>query len=212
MNYSKEMREAAGLTQRDISRIADIATAYVSQLETGKRSASSALDAMLCSICKNAGLYSNATQQKRNSTQNDQSALCSQTIPVVAMAAAAHFDPALSNLCDLWECSEDRIACACAHADELFGVRISGDSMSPTLCDGDVVAVSDRLPATGDTCIALHRTDGILCKRWYWRNGIIRLESINPEGRTYQWTKAEFAAENPLTWRFKVEALIYRKL
>jgi SOS-response transcriptional repressor LexA len=84
--------------------------------------------------------------------------------------------------------------------------------MSPTLLDGDVIAVSETLPATGDICIALHRTDGILCKRWYWKNGVIRLESINPEGRTYEWTKEAFTAEAPLVWRFRVEALVYRKL
>ena len=84
--------------------------------------------------------------------------------------------------------------------------------MAPALLDGDIVAVSDKLPGTGDMCIVLHRTDGILCKRWFWRQGVVRLDSINPEGRSYRWTKEEFAAEQPLTWRFKVEALIYRKL
>lgn len=206
MRYNAEMRKKAGFTQESLSKIAGIARPYLARVETGRQELSAPMDLLLCNICEKGN---NVTSSNSGSPKRK---IQAQTIPVVAMAAAAHFDPALSNLCDLWECSEDRIACACAHADELFGVRISGDSMSPTLCDGDVVAVSDRLPATGDTCIALHRTDGILCKRWYWRNGIIRLESINPEGRTYQWTKAEFAAENPLTWRFKVEALIYRKL
>lgn len=205
MKYSKKMREDSGLTQRDIARLADIAVAYVSQLETGRRQASSSLDALLCSICNSRGAiehFANTPPPPPSPAQ----------IPVVAMAAAAHFDPALSNLCDLWDCSEERILCACEHPDELFGIRISGDSMSPALQDGDIVAVSDRLPATGDTCITLHRTDGILCKRWYWRNGIIRLESINPDGRSYEWTKDEFTAEQPLIWRFKVEALIFRKL
>lgn len=136
----------------------------------------------------------------------------SQTIPVVGMAAAASFDPSLSNLCDLWECSDERVACVCKHADQLFGVRISGDSMAPTLLEGDVVAVSDTLPATGDICIVRHRTEGVLCKKWYWRNGVIRLDSINPEGKSFEWTKETFSAENPIVWRFRVEALIYRKL
>ncbi len=207
MRYSRKIREAAGLTQRDIARLADIAVAYVSQLETGRRKASNALDALLCAICEN----SNDTHKgKKAPVVKVQSQ--ANTIPVVAMAAAAHYDPALSNLCDLWECTEERIPCVCAHTDELFGVRIAGDSMSPALMDGDVIAVSETLPATGDICIALHRTDGILCKRWYWKNGIIRLESINPEGRTYEWTKEAFTAEAPLVWRFRVEALVYRKL
>ena len=207
MKYSKEMRKNAGLTQARLSEIAGIARVYLARVETGRGELSSALDLLLCKICEGV-----VTSGNRDAPISQPAQITQQTIPVVGMASAAHFDPSLSNISDLWECSDDRIPCVCAHAEELFGIRISGDSMSPALMDGDIVAVSDRLPATGDTCIALHRTDGILCKRWYWRNGVIRLESINPDGKTYEWDKKTFTAESPLVWRFKVEALVYRKL
>lgn len=130
------------------------------------------------------------------------------------MAAACNYDPSLSNLCDLWELSSERVPCICEHSEGLFGLRISGESMEPVLKDGDIVAVSDTLPSTGNICVAMHRTDGVVCKRWYWRNGIIRLEALNPDGggKTYEWTKEQFKEEQPLVWRFRVESLIYRKL
>jgi transcriptional regulator with XRE-family HTH domain len=54
MLYNKEMREAAGLTQREMANIAGVAVTYISNLENGKRSASNALDRLLCEICKHS--------------------------------------------------------------------------------------------------------------------------------------------------------------
>lgn len=131
-------------------------------------------------------------------------------IPVVGMAAAAMYDPTLGAIDDLFD-PNDTVPCILETSlHPVWAVRISGDSMKPTLLDGDVVAVSDVLPATGDLCIVNHRQDGVLCKRWYWRNGVIRLESDNPEGRSYEWTKEQFREEQPLVWRWRVYALIRR--
>lgn len=133
-------------------------------------------------------------------------------IPVVGMASAAHYDPSLSQLSDLFQGGDaEQIPCFIPDCDDCFALRICGDSMAPSILPGDIVIVRDRLPETGKACVALHRTDGILLKRWYWRRGVIRLESINEDsGKTYTWTKEEFARENPLVWRFRVESL-YRK-
>lgn len=134
-------------------------------------------------------------------------------IPVIGLAAAMHYDPSLCVAHDLFECAQETVPCVMDDSNGLFAVRIDGDSMSPTLVNGDVIAVREILPATGDLCLALHRTDGILCKRWYWKDGVIKLISDNhSNGKTYKWTKAEFTEENPLVWRWRIEALLYRKL
>ena len=133
-------------------------------------------------------------------------------IPVVGMAAAMHYAPSLGVIGELWAGSDETVACVIDNTEGLFAVRISGDSMSPTLLNGDVIAVRDVLPATGDLCLALHRTDGLICKRWYWRNGTIKLTSDNAEnGKSYAWTKAEYQSEQPLVWRWRVEGLTWRK-
>lgn len=131
-------------------------------------------------------------------------------VPVVSLAAAEMYDPTLSNLCELWDGIDDTIVYVGPTTDAVFAIKIQGDSMSPVLQDGDIVAVTERLPATGNICLVKHARDGILCKRWFWRDGLVKLESINPQGRSYAWTREEFAAEHPIVWRFKVEALIYR--
>lgn len=227
----RERRKKLRLTQFDLSEYSGYGYNYISQIELGKREITERFSMVMKKVLsaleeekENEGMEElkpgekipyfagfNA-KQKPEDEQRPNNPLAVPTIPVVGMAAAAAFDPSLSNLCELWECTEERVACACANAEELFGVRISGDSMAPALLDGDIIAVSDTLPATGDLCIAMHRRDGVLCKRWYWKNGVVRLEAINPEGRSYEWTKETFSAEQPLVWRFRVEALIYRKL
>lgn len=132
-------------------------------------------------------------------------------VPVVGMAAAAAFDPALGCMGDLFANTDEEIICVLDQAENVFGLRISGDSMEPYLRDGDVVAVRDVLPATGDPCVAMLREYGIVCKRWYWRNGIIRLESTNPEGVSWEWSKETFLREQPIVWRFRIEGIIWRK-
>ena len=131
-------------------------------------------------------------------------------IPVVGMAAAAGFDPGLQAINELWEGSSDFVLYVGPNPNGVFGLRITGDSMAPALINGDVIAVKMELPMTGKVCVVNHRTDGILCKKWYWRNDIVRLDSINPSGKNYKWTKAEFIAEQPLVWQLRVEALIMR--
>ncbi len=133
-------------------------------------------------------------------------------IPVVGMAAAAMYDPALSQLCDLWEGSEETVPCV-IDREGIFALRVQGDSMEPDLHDGDVVAVDpNTLPATGDTAIVCLRAEGLVIKRWHWRRGVIRLESLNPEGKTYQWTKDEVFRQGPILWRWKVLGILWRKL
>lgn len=125
---------------------------------------------------------------------------------------AAMYDPALFQICDLWDASDETVPCV-IDRDGIFAVRIQGDSMEPDLHDGDVVAVDpNTLPATGDTAIVCLRTEGLVIKRWYWRNGIIRLESLNPEGKTYQWPKDEVFQKGLILWRWKVLGILWHKL
>ncbi len=131
-------------------------------------------------------------------------------IPVIGMAAAKGYDPAVIELDDLLQNSGD-FTYYTGKEKDVFALRISGDSMAPKYLNGDVIAVRAMLPATGDTCVALHRKDGILCKKWFWRKGVIKLISFNPKGKSYEWKFPDFQAEQPLVWRFKVEALIWRK-
>ena len=223
----RRRRKRLGVTQQELAAFTGMSGNYLSRLERGECPIATKSSKLLKEALWKLEHQAEAVQESSEPIQmdspetpavqeNEDCCAVSKlpTIPVVGMAAACNYDPSLSNLCDLWELSSERVPCICDHADGLFGLRISGDSMEPTLMDGDIVAVSDSLPATGNICVAMHRTDGIVCKRWYWRNGVIRLEALNAEGggKTYEWTKEQFKEEQPLIWRFRVESLIYRKL
>ncbi len=122
------------------------------------------------------------------------------------------YDPALSQICDLWEGSEETVPCV-LEREGIFAIRIQGDSMEPALHDGDVVAVDpNELPKTGDTAVVCLREDGLVIKRWFWRHGVIRLESLNTEGRTFEWTKNEVFQKGIILWRWKVLGILWRKL
>ena len=222
----RRRRRQLNVTQQGLAVFAGLASNYLSRLERGEcpitskssRLLRDALDKLEYQAKYGGEPQSIQMDKIEEANGQEEKGGCAvsslPTIPVVGMAAACNYDPSLSNLCDLWELSSERVPCICDHSEGLFGLRISGDSMEPVLKDGDIVAVSDSLPATGNLCVAMLRTDGVVCKRWYWRNGVIRLEALNTEGggRTYEWTKEEFKEEQPLVWRFKVESLIYRKL
>jgi len=132
-------------------------------------------------------------------------------VPLVGMAAALTYNPLVSTMDEFLEGTSET-AIYMGEAQDVFALHISGNSMAPKYIDGDIIAVRSMLPRTGDTCIALHRKDGIICKEWYWRKCVIKLISFNKrDGKHYEWKFDDFQAEQPLVWRFKVEALIWRK-
>ena len=130
-------------------------------------------------------------------------------IPVIGLAAAKGFDPSLGAIDELLGDSDEFIPYFDKNPEGVFGVKIVGDSMRPILMNGDIIIVRCELPKTGFICLANHRKDGIVCKRWYWRKGVIRMDSINEtSGKTYKWTKDQYMAEQPVIWVFLVESMI----
>lgn len=209
-NRLENLKKALAMNWGELADYIGISRSMLDFLRNGVREPGKStlrkIEAAECSIVGNSGA--------KIPTENgpDVGKSVGRQIPIVSLSAAEMYDPSLSNLCDLWDGTDERATYIGPTADAVFAVRIQGDSMLPVLCDGDVIAVTEILPATGDLCLVRHKSDGILCKKWYWRNDVIRLDSINPAGKNYRWTKAEFTGERPLVWRFKVEALIYRKL
>lgn len=68
-----------------------------------------------------------------------------------------------------------------AENDEYFALKIKGDSMSPRICEGDVVIVKRQSTAdSGDIVIAIINGDTGTCKRLLKYNHGISLLSFNP--------------------------------
>lgn len=200
-------RKSLGLTQAELARRLGISETYLSLLENGKKPIS---DRFRLNFEQKAS--DKLKGEVKETTPALETVPVPRRIPVVGMAAAAMYDPALSQICDLWEGSEETVPCV-LEREGIFAIRIQGDSMEPALHDGDVVAVDpNELPKTGDTAVVCLREDGLVIKRWFWRHGVIRLESLNTEGRTFEWTKNEVFQKGIILWRWKVLGILWRKL
>lgn len=97
-------------------------------------------------------------------------------IPLVGRVAAGVPISAVENVIGQEEISEKLAATG-----EFFALKIKGDSMSPTICDGDVVVVRQQDTAdSGDIVIALVNGDDGVCKTFRRTGTAVMLISINP--------------------------------
>lgn len=97
-------------------------------------------------------------------------------VPVLGRVAAGIPIDAIEEIID-WEEIDEKMA----SLGEIFGLRIAGDSMSPRICNGDVVMVLKQNSAdSGDIIIATINGDDAVCKRLKKYANAILLYSNNP--------------------------------
>ena len=97
-------------------------------------------------------------------------------VPVLGRVTAGIPIEAIQDIID-YEEVDDRLA----SLGELFGLKIKGDSMTPRICDGDVVIVHRQSYAeNGDTIIATLNGDDAVCKKLYIYGKTYLLRSTNP--------------------------------
>lgn len=97
-------------------------------------------------------------------------------INVLGKVAAGIPIEAIENIVDTEEISQKM-----ASTGEFFGLKIKGDSMQPTICNGDTVIVKRQDDAeSGDIVIALINGDNATCKRLVKYAEGISLISLNP--------------------------------
>lgn len=97
-------------------------------------------------------------------------------IPVLGRVAAGVPIEACKEIID-YEEIDDKLA----SLGDLFGLRISGDSMTPRICDGDVVIVHQQPEAeSGEVIIATINGDDAVCKRLLIYGNTVLLRSTNP--------------------------------
>lgn len=108
-------------------------------------------------------------------------------INVLGDVAAGIPIEAVENIIDTEEISE-----CLANTGEFFGLRIKGDSMQPSICEGDTVIVKRQDDAnTGDIIIALVNGDNATCKRLVKYKDGISLISLNPSYEPMVFSKKE---------------------
>lgn len=115
------------------------------------------------------------------------------TINVYGSVAAGIPLEMIENIVDTEEITEDL-----ARTGEFFGLKIKGDSMTPTICDGDIVIVRRQDDAeSGDIVIATVNGDEATCKRLRKYKEGIELISVNPSYGTFEFSNEEIS-EKPV--------------
>lgn len=108
-------------------------------------------------------------------------------INVLGRVAAGIPIEAIEEIIDTEEITEEMAATG-----EFFGLKIKGDSMTPNICDGDIVIVRQQTDAeSGDIVIATVNGDEAICKRLRKYKDGIELISNNPRYDPYEFTNEE---------------------
>lgn len=108
-------------------------------------------------------------------------------INVLARVAAGIPIEAVTDIIDTEEITEEL-----ARTGEFFGLQIHGDSMSPGICDGDIVIVRQQDDAeSGDIVIATINGDEATCKRLRKYSEGIELISNNPSYKPFEFSNEE---------------------
>ena len=163
MNPIKECRVERGLSQQKLADMIGVHQTAVSQWEKGrtdpdKQSLLRLSEALGVSADRLLGSESGNTD-----------------IPVLGYVRAGKPDEALQQVLGY----ESRGGLS-APADELFALRIRGDSMEPRFAEGDTVIVrrTDEVP-DGSICVALIGDEATV-KKADIKNGMIILTALNP--------------------------------
>ena len=123
-------------------------------------------------------------------------------INVLGRVAAGIPIDAIEDIIDTEEITEEL-----AKTGEFFGLQIHGDSMTPNICDGDIVIVRQQNDAeSGDIVIATVNGDEATCKRLRKYKDGIELVSINPSYKPFEFSNQEII-EKPVKILGKVVEL-----
>lgn len=172
------------MTQLELSKRLGVGTTSVYNWCNGlKTPRMDKVDAM-CKIfhCKRSDLMEEPRPIKASTT--------AYTINVLGRVAAGIPINAVEEIIDTEEITEEM-----ARTGEFFGLRISGHSMEPRICDGDVVIVRQQSDVEdGDIAIVLVNGSDGTCKRIKRYQDSLALLPLNPTYEPMVFSKQEVEA------------------
>lgn len=185
-NILKSLRTARSLTQDELSKQLKISRSTIGMYEKGAREPDFEtleliadffnvdIDYLLGRTAKTTYIPSAPTRK-------------GVTINVYGRVAAGIPLEMIEDIIDTEEITEEM-----ARTGEFFGLRIKGDSMSPDICNNDIVIVRQQDDAeSGDIVIATINGNEATCKRLRkYRDGI-ELISINPSYDIFSFSNQE---------------------
>ena len=205
MNFKtrlKQLRNERGISQRQLAEFLKVAPSTISMYENGQREPNFEV---LESLADFFNVDLNYLLGKTNKTTKiilDSESSKGIKIPVLGTVPAGIPMSAIEDIIDYEE-----IPKSWENQGEFFGLKIKGDSMYPTLENGDVVIVKKQSTAdNGDTVIVMVNGDDATCKRYERSETGIMLIPNNSAYNPVFYTNEEIEAL-PLTIIGKVVEL-----
>lgn len=177
----REKREAIGMTQEELaSKLGYKNKSSIAKIETGANDIIQSKVVEFANVLDTTVAYlmgwDNLTPSRKGVVVN---VLC-------RVAAGIPID-AIEDIIDTEEIPEEM-----ARTGEFFGLQIHGDSMTPSICDGDIVIVKQQNDAeSGDIVIATINGDEATCKRLRKYKDGIELISNNPSYSPFEFNNQE---------------------
>lgn len=180
--YLKELREAKGLSTREVYNLVDVSNSYLSLVENGHRRPSAIVLKKLASVYNvdyldlyvKAGYADLAEYEKKPKTDALGNPVV--TIPILGTVKAGYDYLAQEN----WIGAVD-VDKKLADGNELFALKVHGDSMSPVLIEDDIVIIKKQDDfENGDIVVAIVNGDEATIKKGKKNENSILLQPLNP--------------------------------
>lgn len=167
--YLQKIRKEKGLNQSSLAKRIGVSRSAVSMWETG---ASQPDHGMLLKLSEVLGVSLDELLGNTNSPSSPQGI----KIPVLGTVPAGIPLEAIEEVLDYEEITEDM-----ARNGKYIALQIKGDSMLPTICNGDVVIVRLQPDVeSGETAIVMVNGDDATCKKVVKHTSGITLVPNNP--------------------------------
>lgn len=177
----REKREAIGMTQEELaSKLGYKNKSSIAKIETGANDIIQSKVVEFANVLDTTVAYlmgwDNPTPSRKGVVVN-----------VLGRVAADIPIDAIKDIIDTEEIPEEM-----ARTGEFFGLQIHSDSMTPSICDGDIVIVKQQNDAeSGDIVIATINGDEATCKRLRKYKDGIELISNNPSYSPFEFNNQE---------------------
>lgn len=190
---------------QELSNASGVSKASISQYLNGSHAPSNISSGKMARILNVNPLWLMGFDAPMNTNSQVEAAPSSNkgvSVKVLGRVAAGIPIEAITDIIDMEEITEDL-----AKTGEFFGLKIKGNSMSPNICNNDVVIVRQQSDAeNGEIVIATVNGDEAMCKRLRKYKDGIELMSINPGYDSYEFSNKEIL-ETPVTIIGKVVEL-----
>lgn len=186
MNLVKELRERAGMQQKEVALAVGVSRPTVSEWEHQKKDPSGERLLRLAELFRvDPGIVLGYQIGEKEIEASSTDAL---RIPVLGIIPAGIPLEAITDIID-WE----EIPAAMTKGEqEYFALQVKGSSMYPEYRDGDVVIVRKQETCeSGQDVVAMVNTDDATFKRFKRTPKGIMLQAINPDYESYVYTNNE---------------------